>query len=88
MNGFADFRTAEQGGLSSDSASASEALDQRTLWEGCEQASRNHDGSASARFTGPQTLGVIHVGFCYRVRSSSSWVTMRMMAGSSSRRPW
>ncbi|QUC12982.1 hypothetical protein J5A61_08805 [Arachnia propionica] len=53
MNGFADFRTAQQEGLSSDSSSASEALGQRTLGEGCEQTSRNHDGSASTRFTEP-----------------------------------
>lgn len=26
--------------------------------------------------------GVIHLGFCYRVLSSSSWVAIRMMAGS------
>ena len=48
----------------------------------------NKTRDEASPFCGYQYKGVIHVGFCYRVRSSSSWVTMRMMAGSSSRRPW
>ena len=63
-NGFVNFRTAGQGSLPTGSASTSETLGQRTLGEGREQASRNHDGSASTRFTGAQTLtaprGMLH----------------------------